>query len=141
MRVMAGYSGTPLYRKLGIKAGMTMAVLDAPDHYWDLLRGRPEDVTLADLTTPPLDFIHVFVTARTGLTDRLRALRGSITMNGMVWVSWPKKASGVVTDVTGDVVRAAGLAAGLVDVKVCAVDDVWSGLKFVIRKADRPKPE
>lgn len=133
----AGYSGTPLHRKLGIRDGMTVALVDPPDHYWDLLPDRPRDVTVAGLSTPALDFIHVFVTARDGLTERLRTLRGAIAMDGMVWVSWPKKASGVATDVTGNVLREAGLAAGLVDVKVCAVDEVWSGLKFVIRKADR----
>lgn len=133
----AGYSGTPLHRKLGLKPGMTVAIVDPPAQYWELLTGRPDDLTVVDPATSGLDFAHVFVTARAGLTDRLRALRGTIAMNGMVWVSWPKKSSGVPTDVTESVVREGGLEAGLVDVKICAVDEVWSGLKFVIRKADR----
>lgn len=133
----AGYSGTPLVRKLGIKAGMTLALVDPPEHYWDLLVAAPDDLTILDVSTPGLEFVHVFVRERKGLAERLKMLRASIAQNGMVWVSWPKKASGVATDVTGQVVRDAGLAAGLVDVKVCAVDETWSGLKFVIPRADR----
>lgn len=133
----AGYSGTPLVRKLGIKSGMRCAVLDPPAHYWDLLVGLPDDLDMLDASAPDLAFAHVFVRERTGLADRLSNLRRSIAPDGMIWVSWPKKASGVPTDVTGNVVRQAGLAAGLVDVKVCAVDDTWSGLKFVIPRSDR----
>ena len=133
----AGYSGTPLVKKLGIREGMTWAVVDAPDHYLELLPGLPSGLTRAPADAPGVDFVHLFVRASDGLEARLRALRGSMAQDGMVWVSWPKKASGVATDVTGDVVRSAALAAGLVDVKVCAVDDTWSGLKLVIRTADR----
>ncbi len=133
----AGYSGTPLVRKLGIKAGMTCAVIDPPQHYWDLLVGLPDDLKVVDASTPGLDFVHIFVRARAALEARLRRLRETIARDGMIWVSWPKKASRLPTDVTEAGVRAAGLAAGLVDVKVCAIDDVWSGLKLVIRTADR----
>lgn len=133
----AGYSGTPLVRKLGIKPGMTVAVVDPPEHYWDLLVGVPDDLVICDTSTRGLAFVHVFAHERKGLADRLSALRRSIAADGMIWVSWPKKASGVVTDVTEEMVRDTGLAAGLVDVKICAVDTTWSGLKFVIRKADR----
>jgi hypothetical protein len=133
----AGYSGTPLVRKLGIREGMTCAPVDPPDHYWELLVGLPEDVTVVDAATAGVDFVHLFVREKKDLRTRLRRLRSAIAQNGMIWVSWPKQASKVATDVTGDVVRQAGLSAGLVDVKVCAVDDVWSGLKFVIPKADR----
>lgn len=133
----AGYSRTPLVRKLGLEPGMTLAVVDPPAHYWDLLVGAPDDLAIRDIGTPGLEFVHVFVQKQEGLAERLRTLRRTIARDGMIWVSWPKKASGAVTDVTGDVVRETGLAAGLVDVKVCAVDETWSGLKFVIRKADR----
>jgi hypothetical protein len=134
-----GYSGTPLARKLGIRSGMRGAVVDAPEHYWDLLPGLPQDISIVDPSAPNLDFVHLFVTDRSGLTERLAALRDRVAPAGMIWVSWPKRASKVDTDVTEDVVRANALAAGLVDVKVCAVDDVWSGLKLVIRTADRPR--
>jgi len=134
----AGYSGTPLVRKLGIKPGMTCAFLDAPAHYRKLLAGLPEDLTIAGDGATGLDFVHLFVARADGLMQRLRGLRDRIVPNGMIWVSWPKKASGVATDVTESVVREAGLAASLVDVKICAVDETWSGLKFVIRRSERP---
>jgi hypothetical protein len=132
-----GYSGTPLVRKLGLKSGMKVALVDGPEHYWELLPDLPTDVSVADLTTPSLDFIHVFVRERRALEDQLPGLRTKIRPDGMIWVSWPKKAAKVPTDVTEDVVREIALPIGLVDVKVCAVDEVWSGLKLVIRKAER----
>ncbi len=133
----AGYSGTPLVRKLGLRAGMTCGLVDAPAGYWDLRGDLPEDVRVVPPDGDGLDFVHVFVRELAGLQEHLRQLRSSIAQDGMVWVSWPKKASGIRTDVTEDRVREAALAEGLVDVKVCAVDDVWSGLKLVIRRADR----
>ena len=133
----AGYSGTPLVKKLGIKAGMTLAVLNRPDHYWELLGDLPAG--LRSDSSPPFDFIHIFTTARAELEDELPRLRGQIVQNGMIWVSWPKKAAKVPTDVTEDVVREIALAHGLVDVKVAAVDAVWSGLKLVIRVKERMK--
>lgn len=134
----AGYSGTPLVRKLGLKGGMRCVILDPPENYWNLLDGLPDDLTVADPgESRDLDFIHVFASERDDLTGRLETLRGRMAMDGMIWVSWPKKSSGVPTDVTREVVRDAGLSAGLVDVKVCAVDETWSGLKFVMRKEDR----
>ena len=135
----AGYSGTPLARKLGIKADMTCAAIDAPPEYEALLDGLPDGVRFDTDVLESLDFVHVFVDKADGLGRRLTALRQNITPNGMIWVSWPKKASGVKTDVTGNVVRDAGLGAGLVDIKVCAVDETWSGLKFVIPRAQRPR--
>lgn len=132
-----GYSSTPLVKKLGIREGMTMAVLDPPENYWDLLEGLPEDLTIADPEAAGLDFLHVFAGEKAGLEARLRELQGRIAQNGMIWVSWPKQVSGVETDLTGDIVRQAGLSAGLVDVKVCAVDEIWSGLKFMIPRARR----
>jgi hypothetical protein len=134
----AGYSGTPLVRKLGIRQGMTCAFLDAPVHYRKLLTGLPDELTIANDDSAGLDFVHLFVDRADGLMQRLRGLRDRIVPNGMIWVSWPKKTSGVATDVTETVVREAGLAASLVDVKICAVDETWSGLKFVIRRSERP---
>ena len=133
----AGYSGTPLVRKLGIKPGMRMLVVAPPDDYRALLGELPEGVEDAGDADGPVAFIHVFARSKTALEQQVSALKGRMLQDGMLWASWPKKASGVETDLSGDVVRGVGLGAGLVDVKVCAVDDRWSGLKFVIRKADR----
>ncbi len=133
---MAGYSGTPLVRKLGIKAGMTVLVLDAPAPYGDIVPDLPAGLVVRD-DVGPADVAHLFVTRRDGLAQRLRQLGECVRPDGMVWVSWPKKAARVPTDVTEDVVLEAALAAGLVDVKVCALDETWSGLKLVYRLADR----
>jgi hypothetical protein len=133
--VTAGYSGTPLVRKLGIREGMKIAVLNAPRAYDDIVE-LPQGVRLAGPRATDLDFVHVFAAEAKHL-DALGRLRDRISQSGMIWVSWPKKSSGVATNVTETIVRETGLAAGLVDVKICAVDDTWSGLKFVIRKADR----
>ncbi len=133
---MAGYSGTPLVRKLGIREGMTLLVVDAPVRYDALVPELPPGVTLRE-DVGPADIAHVFVTRGAGLRERLRALGECVRPNGAVWVSWPKKAAKLPTDLTEDVVREAALAAGLVDVKVCAVDETWSGLKLVFRLADR----
>lgn len=122
----AGYSGTPLVKKLGVKAGMKVAVLGAPEGF---------DVgPAATRLGGSKDMVIVFVTARRELERRLDALRRAIAPDGMVWVAWPKTASKVATDVTEDVVREVVLPTGLVDVKVCAIDETWSGLKVVIRK-------
>jgi len=133
----AGYSGTLLVKKLGIKAGMALAVRNPPDHYWELLGELPPGLVIGG--DAPHDFIHIFTTARAELENELPGLRSQIAQNGMVWVSWPKKAAKVPTDVTEDVVRKIALAHGLVDIKVAAVDAVWSGLKLVIRVKDRAK--
>jgi hypothetical protein len=126
-----GYSGTPLVKKLGVKEGMRIAVLDAPEGFGlDL----PEGVSVARRLGGSKDMVIVFVAARRVLERRLDALRRAIAPDGMVWVAWPKKVSKVPTDVTEDVVREVVLPAGLVDVKVCAIDETWSGLKVVIRK-------
>lgn len=133
----AGYSGTPLVKKLGIKSGMTYSVVDPPAHYRELLVGLPQDLTLAGRSGTGIDFVHLFVKKSEGLGPRLAALRERLSQNGMIWVSWPKKASGVATNLTEDIIREAGISVGLVDVKVCAVDETWSGLKFVIPRALR----
>jgi len=133
---MAGYSGKPLVAKLGIKAGSTIAILGAPRGYERTL-GKLPPIKRSAQATGPLDFVQFFTKERRELERRFAALAGALTPAGMLWISWPKKASGVTTDLTEDLIRAIGLAHGLVDVKVAAVDDVWSGLKFVRRLKDR----
>jgi hypothetical protein len=130
----AGYSGTPLAKKLGIAAGAVVCALDAPANYRDLLAPVPEGVRFAAKVSASTDLVHAFVTARARLAERLGALRTAIRPDCAVWVSWPKKAAKVPTDITEDAIRGIALPLGFVDVKVCAVDEVWSGLKLVIRK-------
>jgi len=132
---MAGYSGTPLWRKLGYSAGAHWLVDGAPKGYASLL-ALPAGVEVAwlDRARPGMGHVHVFATGRSTLAAKLRAHRAKIAPDGVIWVSWPKKSSGVATDVTEDVVRELALPIGLVDIKVCAVDDVWSGLKLMVRK-------
>jgi hypothetical protein len=134
---MAGYSGTPLAKKLGIKPGGTLFPLGAPDHYRALIAPLPEGVTIASDLTADVDVVHLFVTTRGQLASWLRHCLDAMRQDVAIWVSWPKKASKVATEVTEDVVRELALPLGLVDIKVCAVDDVWSGLKLVIRKENR----
>ena len=129
---LAGYSGTPLVKKLGIKPGTTVALVGAPRGFRRELVGLPSNVRLVTSRTAPADLVIWFVTSRKELKIGVEAAGRQMTSG--LWVSWPKKASGVATDVTEDVVRAAGLANGLVDYKVCAVNTIWSGLKFARRK-------
>ena len=131
---MAGYSATPLSKKLGYKAGFRACVKGAPDHYFKLIQPLPDDVVISNRFQKDVDLCHFFTLSHRKLTNQLPRLISTIRQNGMIWVSWPKKASKVPTDVTEDVIRSVALPLGLVDVKVCAVDDVWSGLKLVIRK-------
>jgi len=134
---MAGYSGTPLSKKLGIKAGHAVYVIDAPAGYRALLAPLPDGVTFVARLSDSVDVIHVFATKASKLAAALPRIRTQMRPDASVWVSWPKKAAKLETDVTEDVVRAVALPTGLVDVKVCAVDDVWSGLKLMVRKALR----
>ena len=134
---MTGYSGTPLPQKLGIKPGLSVITIDAPTNYRGLLGVLPEGVTFSDRLKPDSNFVHVFIKKRSDLERRLSILRDKIADTGIVWVSWPKKSSGVPTDVTEDVVRAVALPLGFVDVKVCAIDETWSGLKLMIRRENR----
>lgn len=134
---MAGYSGRPLAAKLEIREGFRVLVRNPPEGYRGLLEGLPEDVTLAEELTGEVEMAHLFTRSRAELEAALPELLGRIRQDGMIWVSWPKRASGVPTDVTEDTVRAVALPLGLVDVKVCAVDGTWSGLKLVIRKENR----
>jgi hypothetical protein len=138
---MAGYSGTPLAQKLGIRADHQVALVNPPEAFARTLGPLPEGVTLSpnldgdDL----LDVIVLFTANRSELRRKFTACVAHLTPAGGLWVAWPKKASGVATDLTENVVRAEGLAAGLVDNKVCAVDETWSGLRFVFRLKDRPR--
>jgi hypothetical protein len=135
---MAGYSGTPLVKKLGIKPGFNVAFVNAPSGFAKEL-DLPSDVTVNSRSRKPLDFVHLFVKSEKELKTKFSEYARRLDASGMLWVSWPKKSSGEITDVSEGTVRAIGLAAGLVDVKICAVDDVWSGLKFVFRLKDRAK--
>jgi hypothetical protein len=134
---MAGYSGTPLAKKLGIKPGTLLCVVNAPADYTALVAPLPENVAIVREVTDVCDIIHVFVKWRPELDEFLNIYKNKIKQNGAIWVSWPKKAAKIATDVTEDTVREIALPLGLVDIKVCAVDEVWSGLKLVIRKENR----
>ena len=136
---MAGYSGTPLIKKLGIKEEFRIAFVDAQEGFQKELGILPKNVKVTTATSRPLDLILLFVRSRSDLERRFSLLAANLSANGMFWVAWPKKSSGVVTDLSFDVVQRLGLAAGLVDVKICAVNEVWSGLKFVYRLKDRKK--
>lgn len=131
---MSGCSATPLVRKLGIKPGFRLCLKNAPDDYSDLVSPLPEGVKILSRATRDLDLAHIFTKNRKELAAEIRRMRSLIKQDGMIWVSWPKRSSKVVTDVSEDVVREVALPLGLVDVKVCAVDEIWSGLKLVIRK-------
>ena len=131
---MAGYSGTPLVRKLGFKAGMRVHYVAAPDGFDALVGELPDGVRVLARPAADLDLVMLFVVTRAELQRRLGRLHAKLRQDGAVWVAWPKRASKVPTDMTEDVVRDVALARGLVDVKVCAMDDTWSGLKLVIRK-------
>lgn len=130
----AGYSGTPLARKLGIKEGSRVLVLGAPEGYESMLAPLPPGVTFVTQATRDVDLAQVFVTRRAELEQQLAALRRQLRVDAAVWVSWPKKSAKVPTDVTEDTIRTVALPLGFVDIKVCAVSDVWSGLKVVVRK-------
>lgn len=133
---MAGYSATPLSRKLGIKVRSRVRVVPAPDNYRDSLQPLAEGVKISGRLTRNIDIWHVFITSRNALRQKLQAMI-HIPDNGIIWVSWPEKASAVMTDVTEDQIRETALPPGLVDIKVCAIDDVWSGLKLGIRRSHR----
>jgi hypothetical protein len=133
----AGYSGTPLVRKLGIKAEARVGLIGAPGHVLSLLGELPDGVAVRTRVRGPLDVILAFFLDRSELVRRLPALVGALDQAGGLWIAWPKRSSGVVTDVTENVVRELGLAAGLVDNKVCAIDETWSGLRLVYRLRDR----
>ena len=134
---MTGYSGTPLAAKLGIGPGMVMRVVHAPEEYPDLLAPLPAGARLANGGRGRADIVHHFATTKAELARSLRAYRKALDPQKPLWVSWPKKSSGVETDITEDVIRSLAFPLGYVDVKVCAVSGVWSGLKLVVRRDRR----
>jgi hypothetical protein len=130
----AGYSSTPLPRKLGLKEGMSVGLLDPPEQLPELLGPIWAALSISSRLERQQDLVLVFVTSAAELARRTPALKVAIAPDGMIWVAWPKKASKIPTDITEDVIREIVLPTGLVDVKVCAIDETWSGLKLVIRK-------
>jgi hypothetical protein len=135
---MTGYSGTPLWKKLGYKTGVGAYVEAAPKNYAALL-ALPADLVVLWLARPKkgLQFAHLFVTSAAALETKLFRFRKQLAPDGVIWISWPKKSAGVVTDVSENLVRDTALPLGLVDIKVCAIDEVWSGLKLMIRRENR----
>ena len=142
---MAGYSDKPLAQKLGIKPGIGVVTINAPSNYQTLLDQSMKNVRFSARVEERCDFVHLFTKRRKELHKQLKRLRSKLADAGVLWVSWPKKTAGVPTDVTEDVIRAVALPLGFVDVKVCAVDETWSGLKLMIRREERdlrrPSPQ
>jgi hypothetical protein len=134
---MAGYSSTPLPKKLGIKEGSRIALVNAPEGFQRDLGKLPSDAVFLTRLTKPLDIVLLFVMSERALLHDFARFAEKLASKGMIWVAWPKKSSGVATDLTFERVQRIGLDSGLVDVKICAIDDVWSGLKFVFRLKDR----
>jgi predicted SAM-dependent methyltransferase len=135
---MAGYSKNPLWKKLGIKEGYNCFLFQSPENYFELLEAIPKETEFEDeITQAPYDFEHVFVTTIQELESSWKMWKEALKKNGSLWVSWPKGGSKIETNLNGNIVREFGLKGGLVDVKVCAVDGNWSGLKFMYRKTDR----
>jgi hypothetical protein len=135
--MLAGYSGTPLIKKLGLKPPMQVLTSGAPEEYPEWLGELPGGVVLTASAVAPVEAAHLFVTERAALEAQLESLRRTLDQAGFIWVSWPKKSSRVPTNITEDTIRQVALPMGYVDVKVCAVSDTWSGLKLVIRKSER----
>ena len=133
----AGYSGTPLVKKLGIKPNFRIKTKNAPDNYLALIAPLPEGVKISSSFRKDVDLWHLFTKSRAELVRTLPRAMQQIRRTGMIWISWPKRASGVATDIVEGTLREVGLPLGLVDIKVCAVDETWSGLKLVIRKENR----
>jgi hypothetical protein len=138
---MAGYSNTPLAKKLGVKEGSLVCVIAGPSKYRSLLTPLPAGVRFSETPNKTTELVHAFATERAELARMLKGLRRSLCDEAAVWVSWPKKSSKVPTDITEDTIREICLPLGFVDIKVCAVTDVWSGLKLVVRKELRAKPK
>jgi hypothetical protein len=134
---MAGYSSTPLPKKLGIKENSRLAFVNAPAGFQDYLGPLPASAEVVKRLTKPLDLVLFFVTTERVLAKEFAKLADKLATNGMIWIAWPKKSSAVTTDLSFERVQRIGLDAGLVDVKICAIDEMWSGLKFVFRLRDR----
>jgi hypothetical protein len=136
---MAGYSGRPLAAKLGIKEGFRVGLVNQPEGFEKALGSLPNKATIVDRLLNPINLVVLFVEAETALRKNFARVAGKLAPDGMLWVAWPKKASGVSTDLSFISVQQIGLQAGMVDVKICAIDEIWSGLKFVYRLKDRPR--
>ena len=134
---MAGYSGTPLPKKLGIKEGFRILAVDAPEDYRSLLEPLPPSVRFVSTANQNTDLVHILTTKKQQLSKALATYRGRLAPEAVIWVSWPKKSAKVPSEVTEDVIREVALPFGFVDVKVCAIDELWSGLKLVVRKTLR----
>lgn len=135
----SGYSGTPLAKKLGIKPGFRMRLFNQPYYYYDLFSDMPEEIKELRDKRSKKDFIHYFAKSSIQLNKDIKQLRQEIEENGMIWVSWYKKSANIETDLNENIIRDIALSNGLVDVKVCAIDEIWSGLKLVVRLKDRKK--
>jgi hypothetical protein len=136
---MAGYAGTPLPKKLGVRENQRIALINEPNDFRGNLGDLPANTKILKSASRPLDLVLLFVDREKDLAQKFPALAKKLSSDGMIWVAWPKKSSGVATDLAFERVQSIGLDCGLVDVKICAIDDVWSGLKFVIRLKDRKK--
>jgi hypothetical protein len=135
---MAGYSGTPLVKKLGIKPGVKALIIGEPKEYFDWINPLPDGTTfLKKIPTTDVGFVHLFVKDFKTFAKLYKDSKKVLKKDGMMWISWPKRSSGIATDLDENIIRDHGLKNGLVDVKVCAVDETWSGLKFMFRLADR----
>jgi len=128
----AGYSGTALAKKLGIREGFAIRLVQQPVYYFELFTDFPPNIAIVNDIRKPKDLIHYFTTNAASLSKDIPRLKKEIKQDGMIWISWPKKASKVATDMTEDIIRATALKNGLIDIKVCAIDTTWSGLKLVI---------
>ncbi|HXW74807.1 MAG TPA: hypothetical protein VEK10_08345 [Steroidobacteraceae bacterium] len=137
---MSGHSGTPLASKLGIRAGARLFLHAPPENYRQLLEPLPHSVTTVRRIDAQTDLVHLFATRRAALAALLERARAAMRDDAVIWASWPKRAAGVPTDITEDVVRELALPLGLVDIKVCAVDETWSGLKLMLRRRERARP-
>jgi hypothetical protein len=135
----AGYSGTPLAKKLGIKEGFKIRLVNQPDYYFNLFTDMPENIANLNDKKSRKNLIHYFTKQAKDLGRDILSLKNEIEPNGIIWISWPKKSSKIVTDITEDTIRKLALGNGLVDIKVCAVDEIWSGLKLVIPVKERTK--
>jgi hypothetical protein len=134
---MAGYSQTPLVRKLGIKPNSKLYFFQPPEKYFDWLNPLPDKIDIRTGITGVVDFVHIFTRDKNTFQNEFLKARNALHKDGMLWVSWPKKSARLETDLDENVIREFGLKNGMVDVKVCAVDEIWSGLKFVFRLKDR----
>ena len=134
---LSGYSGTPLAKKLGIKEGFTIRLVNEPANYFDLFTDLPGNIKMLKDKKIPKELVTIFQASLQSLKQDIGSLKNEIFPNGIIWISWPKKAAKIETDITEDVIRDVALANGLVDVKVCAIDETWSGLKLVVPLKDR----